>query len=244
MSIDPLRFVRRRLSAMQPLALSLALICASAVHAQTGDKNAEKAARRAQLQMQNLQQQIQEAQAAKAKVESDKAALDKQLGDQSKQLSQLKSALPRATQSLKAAEAERARLAESVAALEKQLAEQKTAAAAEAAAAATAATAATAAMVAKDRELAQLTKARDEQLALAQRRFDEQVVNVGECTTKNDRLIRLNAELLDRYRNKTTVEILKQREPALGFGDVQMFNLIQDYRDKAEAERYSPPTNR
>ena len=228
---------------MQTLALTLglALMCASGVNAQSGDKNAEKAARRAQLQMQNLQQQIQEAQAAKAKVESDKAALDKQLGDQSKQLSQLKSALPRATQSLKAAEAERARLTDSVAALEKQLAEQKAAAAADAAAAATAAATA---MAAKDRELAQWTKARDEQQALAQRRFDEQVVNVGECTTKNDRLIRLNAELLDRYRNKTTVEILKQREPALGFGDVQMFNLVQDYRDKAEAERYSPPTNR
>ena len=232
MSITNFHSVHRPLRAARPLALTvgLALFSAFGAHAQAGDKSAEKAARRAQLQMQNLQQQVQEAQAAKAKVESDKAALDKQLGDQSKQLSQLKGALPRAAQSLKAAEAENARLAAAVATLEKQLAEQKTAAGQ--------------AMAAKDRDVAQLTKARDEQQALARRKFDEQVVNVGECTSKNDRLIRLNAELLDRYRNKTTADILKQREPALGFGDVQMFNLIQDYRDKADAERYSTPINR
>lgn len=228
----PSHFIHRHLHALRPaaLAVGLALLSASGAHAQAGDKNAEKAARRAQLQMQNLQQQVQETQAAKAKVESDKAALDKQLGDQSKQLSQLKGALPRAAQNLKAAEAENARLAAAVATLEKQLAEQKTAA--------------DEALAVKGREIAQLTKARDEQQVLDKRKFDQQVVNVGECTSKNDRLIRLNAELLDRYRNKTTADILKQREPALGFGDVQMFNLIQDYRDKADAERYSPPINR
>jgi chromosome segregation ATPase len=225
-----LHFVPANAAVACLLAVGLSLSAAGAWAQQAVDKNAERAARRAQLQLQSLQQQVQDAQAAKAKVESDRAALDKQLGDQSKQLMQLKGALPRATQSLKAAEAERARLAAAVAALEQQLADQKASSAE--------------AMAAKDRELSQMTKTRDEQQGLAKRKFDEQVVNVGECTSKNDRLIRLNAELLDRYRNKTTADVLKQREPALGFGDVQMFNLIQDYRDKADAERYSPPINR
>jgi chromosome segregation ATPase len=195
---------------------------------QSGDKNAEKAARRSQLMMQNLQQQLQDAQAAKAKVEADKAAADKQLVDQTKQLSQLKGALPRVSQSLKAAETERARLSASVAALEKQLADQKAAA--------------DTALAAKGRDIEQLTKARDEQLAQSRRSLDERGTQVAECTSRNERLIRLNAELLDRYRGKTTAGVLKQREPFLGFQDVEMFNIVQDYRDKADAERYSPPS--
>ena len=211
------------------VAFGLSLTAVGAM-AQAGDKSAERAARRAQLQMQNLQQQVQDAQAAKSKIESDKAALDKQLGDQSKELAQMKGALPRAQHSLKAAEAERARLAATVAALEKQLADQKAGAGE--------------ALAVKARELAQLTKSRDEQLALTQRKFEDQVTQVNECTSKNDRLIRLNAQVLDLYRNKSAADVLKQREPALGFGDVEMFNLIQNYRDKADAERYAPPPNR
>ena len=211
------------------VALGLGMAVVGAM-AQAGDKSAERAARRAQLQMQNLQQQVQDAQAAKAKIESDKAALDKRLGDQSKELAQIKSALPRAQHSLKAAEAERLRLAATVAALERQLVEQKAGA--------------DEALANKARELAQLTKSSDEQLAQTRRKFEDQMAQVGECTSKNDRLIRLNAELLERYRNKSAADILKQREPALGFGDVEMFNLIQDYRDKADAERYVPPPNR
>lgn len=230
MSFTP-SLVRRASTA----AVSFALVVGAGLinpdaTAQTGDKSAEKAARRAQLLMQNLQQQVQDAQAAKAKVELDKAALDQQLAGQARQLAQLKGALPKANQSLRTVEAERARLAAMVASLETQLVDQKAGA--------------DEALAAKDRELAQLVKSRDEQQAQTQRRLDDQVTQVRECTSKNDRLIRLNAEVLERYRHKTIADILKQREPALGFGDVQMYNLIQDYRDKAEAERHAPPINR
>ena len=68
------------------VALGLALAASCALAEQTP---AEKAARRAQLQLQYLQQQLQEAQAAKSKVESDKAAVDQQLGEQTSQVEQL-----------------------------------------------------------------------------------------------------------------------------------------------------------
>lgn len=222
----------RRTSAWAvPLALALGLGSATGgAWPQGADKSAEKAARRMQLQMQNLQQQVQDAQAAKTKVETDKAILDKQVLDQAQQLARLKGALPRAHQQLAAAEAERARLAAMVAALEKQLADQKRGA--------------DEALALKGRELAQLTKSRDDQQTQLQRRLDDQLGQVAECSAKNERLIRLSAELLDRYRNKTAADALRQREPALGFGDVQMFNLVQDYRDKADAERFSPSINR
>lgn len=191
------------------------------------DKNAEKAARRMQLQMQNLQQQVQEAQAAKAQLETDKAEADKQVLAQTQQLSRHEGALRKANDSLRTSEAARVQLVAAVAALEKQLADQKLSH--------------ESALAQQARELAQYTKLRDEQQALLQRRHDEQVTLVGECTAKNDKLIHLSAELADRYRGKTVGDVMKQREPLLGLGDVEMFNLVQDYRDKADAQRFTAP---
>ncbi len=218
--------MNRTLHRLSIAAMAMALGGASlAVMAQSGD-DAKKAARRAQLQMQQLQQKAEEAEAAKAKIEGDKSVLDKQLREQTQQVARLKGALPKALESLKASEAARAELAATVASLEKQLAEQKTSN--EAALAA-----------------AQLnTKQRDEQQSQLQRRHDAQVAQVGECSAKNERLVRLSGELLERYRNKSVSDVMKQRDPVLGLGDVQMFNLVQEYRDKADAERFSPSTNR
>ena len=66
-----------------------------------------------------------------------------------------------------------------------------------------------------------------------QRKHDTQVAQLGECSAKNERLVKLSAELLDLYRNKGVGDVLNQRDPVLGLGDVQMFNLVQEYRDKA-----------
>ncbi|MBC7994714.1 MAG: hypothetical protein H7Z15_15900 [Rhizobacter sp.] len=218
--------MNRTLHRLSIAAMAMALGSASLVAtAQSGD-DAKKAARRAQLQMQQLQQKAQEAEAAKAKIEGDKSVLDKQLREQTQQVARLKGALPKALESLKASEAARAELAATVATLEKQLAGQKTSH--EAALAA-----------------AQInTKQRDEKQSQLQRQHDAQVAQVGECSAKNERLVRLSGELLDRYRNKSVSDVMKQRDPVLGLGDVQMFNLVQEYRDKADAERFSPSTNR
>lgn len=183
------------------------------------DKNADKAARRLQLQMQNLQQQVQEAEAAKAKAEADKAALDQRVTEQTQQVVRLQGPLRKTRDALKAAEAARAALAATAASLEARLAEQtRNAEAAQAAA----------------------TQRHGEQQALLQRQRDELAAQVAECTGKNERLVRLSAELLDRYRGKGVLDALKQRDVVLGLGDVEMFNLVQNYRDKADAERFSP----
>jgi hypothetical protein len=75
-------------------------------------------------------------------------------------------------------------------------------------------------------------------------RYTEQTRLVAECSDKNDRLTRLSAELLDRYRSKGIWEAARQREPFLGLSDVQTFNLVQAYRDKADAERFAPSGDR
>ena len=206
------------------VALGLALAASGAMAEQTP---AEKAARRAQLQLQNLQQQLQEAQAAKSKVESDKAAVDQQLAEQTTQAEQLKTSISKLEARLRASEKARAELTANVKSLEKQLADEKLSH--------------EQALAQKARELAQYTKLRDEQQAQLQRKHDDQAALVADCTGKNDKLLHLNVELLNRYRNKSVTDVIKQREPVLGMGDVEMFNMVQDYRDKADAERFTPP---
>ena len=206
----------------------LALVLSASAPTQAADKTVDKAARRLQLQLQNLQQQLQEAQDAKAKVEADKAEVDKQLLEQTEQVAKLTAALHKAGDSLKSSDATRAQLTANVAALEKQLADEKRSH--EEAAAL------------KARELVAYTRLRDEQQTTLQRKHDDQIAQLAECTAKNTKLIRLSGELLDRYRGKTVKEVLTQREPVLGLGDVQMFNLVQDYRDRADAERVTPST--
>ncbi len=194
--------------------------------AQSEDKNAQKAARRAQLQLQSLRQQVQEAQAAKAKVEADKAELDAQLAEQTRQAGRLDDALRKASGNLKAAEAARIQLSGSIAALERQLAEQKQRS--------------DDALAQRARELEQFTRLRNEQQLQLQRQHDDQVAQVAACAAKNGRLIQLSAELLDRYRNKGLGEVLRQRDPVLGLADVELFNQVQDHRDRADAERFVP----
>lgn len=204
--------------------------CAIGACAQPVDKTAERAARRAQLQVQAMQQQLHEAQAAKDKVEADKAAADKALSEQTQQAGRARSQLQKVSAELRAAEAARKQLAAAVTALEKQLSEHKRLS--------------DEALAAKGRELSQLTKLRDDQQSQLQRKHDDQVAQIAECTGKNTRLIALSAELLDRWRNKSFADVLKERDVVLGLRDVEMFNLVQDYRDKAEAERFTSPINR
>ena len=215
-------------------ALLLTLLCCSASAQQ--DRSAEKAARRQQQQqqqqqqqLQDLQQQVTQAQAAKAKSEQDRAAVEKQLRDRSQLAARAGAAQRVAGERLKALEAEKLQLAARVAELEKTAEEQRKAA--------------ELALAGKGRELAQAAqafKAKDADREDWQQRFGQQARLVTECSGKNDRLFKLNAELLELWRSKGVFDALRQREPVLGLNDVQMFNRAQDYRDKAETERFVP----
>jgi chromosome segregation ATPase len=189
------------------------------------DRNAERNARRLQLQLQNLQQQLDEAQAARAKLDADNAAAQKALAAQKSEIPRAQGALRKKSEELQASEAARAELASRVDALEKQLAEQKRSS--------------DDALAAKDRTLAQALALHQKQEGELGARFEAQAGQLGECSDKNRRLVTLGAELLDRYRKKGFGEVLRQREPVLGLGDVEMFNLVQDYRDKLDAQRFS-----
>ncbi len=205
-------------------ALAAGIVLPPSASAQ--DKTAERAARRAQLQMQNMQQQVQEAQAAQARADADKTEAQKKLAAQAQEIPRAQASARQAAAALKASEAARAELQARLATLEKQGAEQKRAD--------------DAALAAKVAELETMLRYRDSQQRLLQTRFDNEVEQVFACSDKNQKLVELSAELLDRYRKKGLVDVVSQRDPLLGIGQVEMFNLVQDFRDRADAQRLAP----
>ena len=215
-----------------PVSLRRLLACAVAACvllpalASAQDKTTERAARRAQLQMQGLQQQIQDAQAAQARADADKAEAEKKLSTQAQEIPRAQAAAHQAATALKASEAARAELQARLAALEKQAGEQKRAD--------------DAAHAARLAELQDKLAYRESQQRLLQTRFDNEVEQVFVCSDKNRKLVELSADLLDRYRNKGLGAIASQRDPVLGIGQVEMFNLVQDYRDRGDTLRLIP----
>jgi len=194
--------------------------------AQQQDRTAERNLRRLQLQMQGLQQQLDEAQAARTRLDADKSAAEKELARQQSEIPRAQGALRKKDDELKASEAARAELATRLAALEKELAERKRSG--------------DESLAARDKAMAAAAAQFEQQRAEQAGRETAQGRELAECSDKNQRLARLGAELLERYRRKGVAEALKQREPVFGFGDVEMFNVVQEARDRIEAERHVP----
>jgi DNA repair exonuclease SbcCD ATPase subunit len=57
------------------------------------------------------------------------------------------------------------------------------------------------------------------------------------CQVKNAQLYQINAELMDKYQSKGVFGALLQAEPFTQLKSVEMENLLQEYRDKLDAQR-------
>jgi len=57
------------------------------------------------------------------------------------------------------------------------------------------------------------------------------------CEGKNLKLYQYGTELLERYRTKSAWDAIAQREPFTGIKDVEIFNVVQEYRDKLDSQR-------
>ncbi|KPF47816.1 hypothetical protein IP87_00405 [beta proteobacterium AAP121] len=208
------------------------LLAAGPAQAQD-DRAAERAARRQQLQLQQLQQQVSQAEAEKARLQQAQEQAEKQAGERARAVARASAAEKAAVERTRLLEAEKATLQQRIEALEQAAVAQRQETAA--------------ALAAKDAELARTAAALQAQTGARQewqQRFGQQVRLVTECSEKNDRLVKLGAELLARWQGKGVMEALRQREPVLGLGDVQMFNLVQAYRDKTDNEKFVPRAER
>lgn len=57
------------------------------------------------------------------------------------------------------------------------------------------------------------------------------------CEVKNKQLFQYSKALINHYHNTSFWQALKQNEPFLGFGGVELQNLLQEYKDKIDQEK-------
>jgi chromosome segregation ATPase len=60
------------------------------------------------------------------------------------------------------------------------------------------------------------------------------------CAERNDKMHALGRELLVKYEQKGCFDSALQFEPFTGLKRVQVENLVEDFRDKFEAQRFEP----
>lgn len=83
-------------------------------------------------------------------------------------------------------------------------------------------------------ELRAQLKAQAEQRAALEEQLQVQTDNFNVCYGNNKQLLGLNRELLQRYQNKGVFAALRQQEPFTGMTQVEVENLVQDYRYKLD----------
>lgn len=90
-------------------------------------------------------------------------------------------------------------------------------------------------------ELAVLHKRESEknqkQVGLLQAALAQRGQALGSCQTKNGRLYELNREILAQYHDKGFLDALVQADPLTGIKSVQVENILEEYRDKLDAQR-------
>jgi chromosome segregation ATPase len=83
-------------------------------------------------------------------------------------------------------------------------------------------------------ELRAQVKAQAEQTAALEEQLKVQTGNFSVCYGNNKQLLDLNRELLQRYQDKGVFAALRQQEPLTGMTQVEVENLVQDYRYKID----------
>jgi chromosome segregation ATPase len=83
-------------------------------------------------------------------------------------------------------------------------------------------------------ELRLQLKVQGEQRAVLDQRLEIQASNFSVCYGNNKQLVDLNRELLERYQNKGVFAAMRQKEPFTGLAQVEVENLVQDYRYKLD----------
>lgn len=201
-------------------SLSMVLIAATlAAPAWAASESREKQMlRRVQQQMQQVEQARAQAEQEKAAALADKDSLEREvekLQGSAKRLPGERAARTRAEQALKAAQAEIETLKTRLSETEARLAESQTQGRATAG------------------KLAETASARKQtEATLAGTRQE-----LGRCVDHNGRLYGLGRELMAKYRDKTCQDALAQAEPFTGLRRVEVENLLEAWRDRADAER-------
>lgn len=64
------------------------------------------------------------------------------------------------------------------------------------------------------------------------------------CETKNIKLYQLNVEMMNKYRARSVMGAVLENEPFTQLKSVEAENLLEEYRDKADAAKIAPSLSR
>jgi len=82
--------------------------------------------------------------------------------------------------------------------------------------------------------------ARDAEVAALKQTLEQSKAANASCETKNLVLYGYADEVLQRYKNKGVWAALSQKEPVFGLKEVDVENVVQEYRLKFAAEKVKP----
>lgn len=206
-------------------AFSNALILAVVGLVAAGAASAEGQGDKQQQQLRRLQSTNQKLSSEKAQLEQEKTRLELERSALSESVKSTSSKLQTVEVKAAAARREANALGERLAEAERVLAETSTK------------------LKATEETLAGReadVKRMEGQLGEMRRIVGRQVQTIDSCEKKNARFFELNGELLGKYRDKGVGDALLEAEPFTGVKRVELDNLIQEYRDKLEAQKMEP----
>lgn len=83
-------------------------------------------------------------------------------------------------------------------------------------------------------------KQQTEQRKALEAQLQKQTNNFSVCYENNQKFYDLNSQLLTRFENKGFGDVLKQKEPFTGIKQVEVENLVQDYRYQLDDLKVRP----
>jgi chromosome segregation ATPase len=189
----------------------------------------DKQAARSQEQLRRLRQQVQQLQQAQQaqqqseqKILQEKSAADEQLKQRNNELNTTGRKLKDSTRQLadletrvKTIEQERDALSAKLGDSTKRLAE----------------------LEGVQRDTATKLRTRDGEALGLQASLTAELAERKRCEANNIALYQYGRELMALYENKGVVSALRHNEPVFGLGQVQMQNMLEEYRDKLDAQK-------
>jgi len=94
-------------------------------------------------------------------------------------------------------------------------------------------------MTSKHSEALQALQRRELEIKRYEAEVARQTRQVEMCEGKNSQLYQINVELMDKYQSKGVFGALLQAEPFTQMKSVEVENLLQEYRDKLDMEKFS-----
>lgn len=83
--------------------------------------------------------------------------------------------------------------------------------------------------------------AREKELQDARQIAAQQSASLRVCTDKNLKLYGVATEIIDKYRDQGVWDAVKRKEPFTGLRQVEVENLLEEYRDRASEARVEVP---